>query len=54
MHSTARVRERAVLVAVDTPRALIPVRDSLLELQRLAATAGLEKLPVRHDAARSR
>jgi GTPase len=41
MHSTARVRERAVLVAVDTPRALIPVRDSLLELQRLAATAGI-------------
>ncbi len=41
MHSTARARERAVLVAVDAPRPLIPVRDSLLELSRLAATAGI-------------
>ena len=40
-HPTAPDPERAVLVGVDLPRARIPVADSLVELGRLAETAGL-------------
>src|SRR5262249_20474062 len=40
-HQTAAEPERAVLVGADLPRALIPVEESLLELGRLASTAGL-------------
>jgi GTPase len=41
LHSTARVRERAILVGADQPGAEITVKESLAELGRLAATAGL-------------
>jgi GTP-binding protein HflX len=39
--ATPAAAERAVLVGVDLPRARIPVAESLLELGRLADTAGL-------------
>jgi len=42
LHSTQRARERAVLVGVDVPKALVPLHESLLELARLGATAGVE------------
>jgi GTP-binding protein HflX len=41
LHSTGRIRERAILVGADQPGSEIPVRESLAELGRLAATAGL-------------
>ncbi len=41
VHSTASAPERAVLVGADLPHARIPVADTLLELDRLADTAGL-------------
>jgi len=41
MHSTARAAERAVLVGAEQPGASIPVAESMLELARLAETAGL-------------
>ena len=40
-HQTAAEPERAVLVGADLPRTLIPVEESLVELGRLASTAGL-------------
>ena len=40
-HSTAPAPERALLVGADVPQARIPVKESLLELDRLAETAGL-------------
>ncbi len=40
-HTTAREAERAVLVAAELPRMLLPVGESLGELARLAETAGL-------------
>jgi GTP-binding protein HflX len=40
-HSTASAPERAILVGADLPNARIPVAESLLELGRLAATAGV-------------
>jgi GTPase len=40
-HPTSPGRERAVLVGLDQPRALVPVTDSMAELGRLADTAGL-------------
>ena len=40
-HQTAAEPERAVLVGADLSRALIPVEESLVELGRLASTAGL-------------
>jgi GTP-binding protein HflX len=40
-HPTAPEPERAVLVGADLPHARIPVAESLLELGRLAETAGL-------------
>ncbi len=40
-HTTAREAERAVLVAAELPRMLLPVGESLAELARLAETAGL-------------
>jgi len=40
-HSTAPAPERALLVGADMPQARIPVSDSLVELDRLAETAGL-------------
>jgi GTP-binding protein HflX len=43
-HPTATEPERAVLVGAELPRALIPVAESLVELGRLAATAGLLKV----------
>ncbi|MCW5891801.1 MAG: GTPase HflX [bacterium] len=41
LHQTARIRERGILVGADQPGSPIPVRESLAELGRLAATAGL-------------
>ncbi len=40
LHSTAPVRDRAWLVAVDRPGAALPARESLAELAELARTAG--------------
>jgi GTPase len=40
-HQTAAEPERTVLVGADLPRTLIPVEESLVELGRLARTAGL-------------
>jgi GTP-binding protein HflX len=40
-HPTAAEPERAVLVGAELPHALIPVAESLVELGRLATTAGL-------------
>lgn len=40
LHSTAPTRDRAWLVAVDSPRAPLPARESLAELAELARTAG--------------
>ncbi len=40
LHSTAPVRDRAYLVAVDQPDAILPARESLAELAELARTAG--------------
>ena len=40
LHSTAPVRDRAWLVAVDRPGAVLPARESLAELAELARTAG--------------
>ncbi len=40
LHSTALTRDRAILVAADVPRALIPARESVAELAELARTAG--------------
>jgi len=42
MHSTARVADRALLVAAETPGALLPAEDSVQELAELARTAGAE------------
>ena len=41
-HLTVRPRERAVLVGIAGIRSVLPVRESLEELARLSATAGLE------------
>jgi len=41
-HATAPTRDRAYLVAADLHGALMPARDSLLELAELARTAGAE------------
>jgi GTP-binding protein HflX len=41
-HATAATRDRAYLVAADLHGALMPARDSLLELGELARTAGAE------------
>jgi len=41
-HSTARVVDRAFLVAADVPGALLPAEESLEELAELARTAGAE------------
>jgi GTP-binding protein HflX len=41
-HSTAPAPERAILVGAELPHARVPVADTLLELERLADTAGLE------------
>ena len=40
-HTTARAAERAIIVAAELPRMLLPVEESLAELSRLAETAGL-------------
>ncbi len=40
LHSTAPARDRAWLVAVDSPGAVLPARESLAELADLARTAG--------------
>ncbi len=40
LHSTAPTRDRAYLVAVDSPGAVLPARESLAELSELARTAG--------------
>ncbi len=40
LHSTAPKADRAYLVAVDSPGAALPARDSLAELAELARTAG--------------
>jgi GTP-binding protein HflX len=42
LHSTAKVAERAFLVAADLPKALLPAEESLAELAELAKTAGAE------------
>ena len=42
LHSTARVVDRAFLVAADLDGALLPAKDSLEELGELARTAGAE------------
>ncbi len=42
LHSTAKVAERAFLVAADLPNALLPAAESLAELAELARTAGAE------------
>ena len=42
MHSTARVADRALLVAAETPGSLLPAEDSVQELAELARTAGAE------------
>ena len=39
-HSTARIADRAYLVAADLPKALLPAEESLGELGELAKTAG--------------
>ena len=41
-HTTERPRERAVLVGVDGLKGLVPLRESMQELARLGATAGLD------------
>ena len=40
LHSTAPTRDRAYLVAIDSPGAALPARESLAELAELARTAG--------------
>jgi GTPase len=40
--TTGSARERAVLVGTEQPKMLLPVAESLAELGRLAATAGVE------------
>lgn len=42
MYSTARVADRALLVAAETPGSLLPAEDSVQELAELARTAGAE------------
>ncbi|HMO95979.1 MAG TPA: hypothetical protein PKD27_07640, partial [Tepidiformaceae bacterium] len=42
LHATANVADRAILVAADIPRALLPASESILELAELAKTAGAE------------
>jgi len=42
LHATAKVADRAFLVAADIPRALLPAAESILELAELAKTAGAE------------
>jgi GTP-binding protein HflX len=42
LQSTARIADRAYLVAADTPSALLPAEESLQELAELAKTAGAE------------
>lgn len=42
LQSTARVADRAYLVAADTPGALLPAEESLQELAELAKTAGAD------------
>jgi GTP-binding protein HflX len=42
LQSTARIADRAYLVAADTPDALLPAEESLQELAELAKTAGAE------------
>lgn len=42
VRSTGRLRERAILVGIDGLPTLVPLRESMQELARLAATAGLE------------
>lgn len=42
LHTTAKVADRAFLVAADTPKALLPADESLAELAELAKTAGAE------------
>ena len=42
LHSTAKLAERAFLVAADLPKALLPAAESLAELAELAKTAGAE------------
>ena len=42
LHTTAKVADRALLVAADTPKALLPAAESLAELAELAKTAGAE------------
>jgi GTP-binding protein HflX len=41
-HSTAKIADRAYLVAADLPKSLLPARESLAELAELASTAGAE------------
>jgi len=41
-HSTAKIADRAFLVAADLPKALIPAAESLKELAELAKTAGAD------------
>ncbi len=42
LHATAKVADRAFLVAADIPRALLHAAESILELAELAKTAGAE------------
>ena len=42
LHSTARVADKAFLVAADIPGALLPAEESLEELAELSKTAGAE------------